>query len=147
VEKKKEEKPDKTHKKVTFSASLGEDKEVEIVHEENPSTTSSSIGSGKLHEERVRLEEERKRKEFEDLQIKKNLEIQQQLNQNQFNEKKNLIEKAEEDKTKTGVRARISSFSGNSPNPSPIPVPNPSPNAASGLTPAISAKKKRGRRK
>jgi len=69
--KEKEEKPDKTHKKVTFSASVGEDKEVEIVHEENPSTTPSSIGAGKLHEERVRLEEERKRKEFEDLQIKK----------------------------------------------------------------------------
>jgi len=44
--------------------------------------------------------------------MKKNLEIQQSLQQSNFNEKKNLIQKVEEEKTtKTGVKSMINSYS------------------------------------
>jgi len=69
----------------------------EFINEESNDSTQS-IGSGKLHEEKVRQEEEKKKKEFEDAQMKKNLEIQQSLQQSNFNEKKNLIQKVEEEK-------------------------------------------------
>jgi len=83
----------------------------EFINEEN-NDSIQSIGSGKLHEDRVRQEEEKKKKEFEDAQLKKNLEIQQSLQQSNFNEKKNLIQKVEEEKpTKTGVKSMINSYS------------------------------------